>query len=130
MIDALLNAERYPFFTAKRPVIFSIMEDADPSDGHYPGKEMILKDMTEAIKGFNDDSDSIIRSSLERNEIVLNGPVELAGVNIYDARCYKGFITSTYFLMYRTKEESKMLQGNYVIRMQDEKTIAAIYRWV
>ncbi len=130
MIDVLRHAEIYSFSATKRPVISSILENVVPSDADYSDKEMILAEIAKTIKGYNDDTDSIIRSSLEKNEIVLNGPAELTAVNIYNARCYKGFITTTYFLMYRTKEENKMLQGNYVIRMQDEKTIAAVYRWV
>ncbi len=31
--------------------------------------------------------------------------------------------------MYREGKEDKMLQGNFVIKMQDNKTIAAVYRW-
>ena len=129
MIDALRHAEMYSFSATKRPIISSILDDAVSSDGDYPDKEAVLAEMAKTIKGFNDDTDSIVRSSLEKNEIVLNGPAELIGANIYDARCHKGFITSTYFLMYKKGKEDKMLQGNFVIRMQDEKTIAAVYRW-
>ena len=68
-------------------------------------------------------------TALEKNELVLNGPLELTGVNVYNARCRRGFITSTYFLMYREENENKLLPGDFVIRMQDEKTIAAAYRW-
>ena len=39
------------------------------------------------------------------------------------------FITTTFFLMYRAGQENRMLQGNFVIKMQDEKTIDAVYRW-
>ena len=39
------------------------------------------------------------------------------------------FITTTFFLMYREGQEHRMLQGNFVVKMRDEKTIAAVYRW-
>jgi hypothetical protein len=61
--------------------------------------------------------------------VVLTGPLELVTVNIYNARCYNGYLTSTYFLMYLENGERKMIQGNFVIRMKDEKTIDTVYRW-
>lgn len=82
-----------------------------------------------AVEAFRRETDSIIRSALEKNLIVLNGPLELTGVNVYNARCLGGFITSTYFVMFRDGQEDKMLHGNFVIKMQDEKTVAAVYRW-
>ena len=100
-----------------------------PSDGGYPDKETGLTKTAGMIDSFNEETGSIIRSVLERNDVVLHGPLELAGVNVYNARCYQGFITTTFFLMYRDGQENRMLQGNFVIKMQDEKTIAAVYRW-
>ena len=73
--------------------------------------------------------DSIIRSALEKNLVVLNGPLELTGVNVYNARCLHGFITSTYFVMVRDGKEDRMLHSSFVIKMQDEKIVAAVYRW-
>ncbi|MBP5278896.1 MAG: hypothetical protein J6Z03_00295 [Erysipelotrichaceae bacterium] len=130
MIDALRHGQIYSFSATKRQMIASILENVAPSDENYSDKEVILTEMSDMIRAFHEETDAIIKTALEKNDIVLDEPVELTGVNIYDARCYKGFITTTYFVMYRTKQESKMLQGNYVIHMQDEKTIAAIYRWV
>ena len=46
-----------------------------------------------------------------------------------DARRYQDWITSTFFLMYRDGTENKTIFGNFVIRMLDEKRIAAVYRW-
>lgn len=66
---------------------------------------------------------------MENNEIVLRGPLELEFVNIYNARCYNSFITTTYFLMYKENGESKTLPGNYVIKMTNEKTIELVYKW-
>ena len=32
-------------------------------------------------------------------------------------------------IMCRNVKEDKMLHGNFVIKMQDEKIVAAVYRW-
>jgi hypothetical protein len=129
MINALCSAGKYAFSAAERPMIYSVLEDVVPSDGGYPNKETGLTDTAGMIDSFNGETGSIIRSVLEKNEVVLKGPLELTGVNVYNARYYDGFITTTFFLMYREGEENRMLQGNFVVKMQDEKTIAAVYRW-
>jgi len=129
MISALAGAGRYRFEAAPRPVILSVLKDVEPSDGDFPGKAGILRRTEAAVSAFEQETDAIIRSAVDADRIVLNGPLELTGVNIYDARCRKGYITSTYFLMYRDGEEDRMIPGNFVIRMQDEKTIASVYRW-
>lgn len=129
MINALREANSYPFEAADRPMILSIIKDIAPSDGHFPGEAVTLGGVRGAVEAFHAETESIIRSALTKNLVVLNGPLELMGVNIYDARCLHSFITSKYFVMYRDGKEDKMLQGNFVIKMQDQKTIAAVYRW-
>lgn len=129
MIHALRGAGLYHFGTEGRPVIFSLIRDADPSGGGYPGKAETVRTVSDAVSAFNEKTDEIVRCAVEKNEVVLTGPVELFGVNIYNARCRNGFITSTYFVMYRENGENKFLYGNFVIRMQDKTTIAAVYRW-
>ncbi len=129
MINALCGAGVYRFEVADRPTILSVIKDIEPSNGLFPEKETILGSVTSAVETFHLETDSIIRSALEKNLVVLNGPFELTGVNVYSARYLRGFITSTYFVMYRDGKEDKMLQGNFVIKMQDEKIIAAVYRW-
>ena len=129
MINALRGAGAYCFDAAARPVTLSALKDIAPSEGDFPGKADVLRRAEEAVDAFNKETDSIIRSAAEKNRIVLNGPIELTGVNVYNARCYKDCITSTYFLMVRDGKEDRMLQGNFVIRMRDEKTIDTVYRW-
>lgn len=128
LINALRDAGRYRFHTAPRPVIFTAMKDVDPSNGDFPGKADAIRRMTDAVHTFHAETDAVIRSAVEKNQVILNGPAELTGVNVFNARCHHGYITSTYFLMYREGEENRMLRGNFVIKMQDEKTIAAVYR--
>ena len=129
LISALRGAGLYHFDAAGRPVILSVIRDTDPSNGGFPGRADVVRRVSDRISAFNEETASIIRSALEKNEVVLTGPLELTGVNVYNARRRQEFITSTYFVMYREGNENRLLQGNFVIRMQDEKTIAAVYRW-
>lgn len=129
MINALSSAGIYPFAADDRPVGVSALKAVTPSDGGFPGKEVLFRNVSDAVDAFNKKSEEIIRSVLERNEVVLNGPLELVCVNIYDARFYKGYITSRYFLLYRDEAGEKTIYGNYVIKLSDDKTISCVYRW-
>lgn len=69
------------------------------------------------------------KAARKRNEIVVNGPAALVCVNIYDAWCYKGYMTSRNFLQYVENGTKKTIDGSFVLKMVDEKTIAWVYRW-
>lgn len=129
MINALLDAGTYHFDASKRPAILALLDDVEPFEGSFPGEEETVRKVSDAVGAFIAETESIIRTVLERNEIVLEGPHRLEYVNIYDARCLNGYLTSTYFLSYRDGEEVRMIPGNFVIRMQDERTIGTVYRW-
>ena len=129
MVHAMRSAGIYHFGPEDRPVMAALLEHVQPSGGDFPGKADMFRKTADAVTLFQAETESIIRSALERNETVLSGPCELLGVNIYDARCLKNFITSTYFLQVRKGSEDTVLEGNYVIRMQDEKNIETVYRW-
>lgn len=129
MINALLGAGKYRFETAERPAILAVLKDVAPSMGDFPGKEDLILRTAQAVGEFNAETVSIIQAALQRDEVVLNGPLELKYVNIYDARFLDGYLTSTFFLMYSEKGDDKMIPGNFVIRMKDEKTINTVYRW-
>ena len=129
MVHAMRSAGIYQFGPEDRPVMAALLEHVQPSGGDFPGKADMFRKTADAVTLFQAETESIIRSALERNETVLSGPCELLGVNIYDARCLKNFITSTYFLQVRKGSEDTVLEGNFVIRMQDEKNIETVYRW-
>ena len=44
------------------------------------------------------ESKRIVETAIEAGEVVLKGPAEIVTVNIYDARCYNGYLTSRFFL--------------------------------
>jgi hypothetical protein len=128
MMNALIGAGVRPFEAAERPMIRTVLRDVEPSDGLFPEKAAVLRRVTDAVEAYREETASIIRSALEKGPAILNGPLALRGVNVYDARCLDGFITSTYFVMVRDREEDRVLRGDFVIKMQDEETVAAVYR--
>ncbi len=129
MINALHAAGKYSFELSVNAVVRSALEKIAPSGSEFPGKSELSETAANAVKTFYSETDLIIQSALSKNQVVLNGPAELKGVNVYNARCRNGFILSTYFLMYSDGAEDKMLFGDFVIKMQDERTICRVYRW-
>lgn len=128
MINALRGAGAYSFEPGERPVIMEVLNDIVLSKADFDINCPDHRKVSETIAAYNERSESIVRSALEKNEVVLEGPLELVSVNIYNARCYKEYLTSTHFLMYRDGEGNKMIRGNFVIHMKDEKTIGTVYR--
>ncbi len=129
MINALTDAKLYRFDPPSRPAVLSALEGVSPSDGSFDGGKAVGKTVAKAVAAFNEKTESIISSALEKNEVVLKGPLELAFVNIYNARCRNGFLTSDAFLMYRDGGENRMIPGSFVLKMRDEKTIDTVYKW-
>ncbi len=126
MINALRGAGLYSFEPCERPMIFGLLNTAEPFEGRSDADR--LAEIKNAVDAFNAETEEIINSALENDEAVLTGPYELTGVNVYNARRRNGFITTTYFLMYRDGDEDRLLQGDFVIKMRDEKTIERVYR--
>ena len=105
------------------------LDGMEPVSEVDAGTEEERRQMADAVASYTAESKRIVETAVAANEVVLTGPRELVTVNIYNARCYNGYLTSTYFLMYLENGERKMIQGNFVIRMKDEKTIDTVYRW-
>ncbi|MEE0719208.1 MAG: hypothetical protein U0M39_11015 [Oscillospiraceae bacterium] len=127
MVNALAASGAYSFNQAERPVACSMLKTVCPSDGDFPERESCCRRVSDAITSFEETSAHIIQSAIKKNKVVLTGPLELLCVNIYDARFYKGYMTSRFFLMYRDESGEKMIPGNFVIEMTDEKTISKVY---
>jgi hypothetical protein len=128
LIRAMRAAGEYPFASARRPVILPVLErlpslEAPPVDPAICGK------VDRALSAFLRESERIVRTAVEENDVVLTGPRELVTVNVYDARCFAGHLTSRFFVMYLEDGAQKLLQGNFVVQMRDAKTIEKVFRW-
>ena len=129
LINTMISAGGYNYGPANRPVIMQTLDGMEPVSEVDAGTEEERRQMADAVASYTAESKRIVETAVAANEVVLTGPRELVTVNIYNARFYNGYLTSTYFLMYLENGERKMIQGNFVIRMKDEKTIDTVYRW-
>lgn len=85
--------------------------------------------MKEAVLRYAEETESIVTKALGDNKVILAEPVELLGLNVYNARRCKQYITSTYFVMFLKNGKQEMLNGNFIIKMLDDKTIEKVYEW-
>lgn len=85
--------------------------------------------MKEAVLRYTEETERIVAKALEDNKVVVEEPVKLLGLNVFNARRYKEYLTSTYFLMYLRNGKQEILNGNFILKMLDAKTIEKVYEW-
>lgn len=85
--------------------------------------------MKEAVLRYAEETERIIAKALDSNKVIIEEPVELLGLNVYNARRCNQYLTSTYFLMYLRNGKQEILNGNFIIKMLDDKTIERVYEW-
>ena len=128
LFHAMAAAGDDPFTPAARPAILTVQKSVPPSDGAFPGKAACLQAAADAMDAYQQTSAAMVRAALDKHAVVLEGPAELLGLNIYDARRVGNALTSWYFLMVRQAGAEKTLYGDFVIQMLDERTIGRVYR--
>ena len=128
LFHAMAAAGDDPFTPAARPAILTVQKSVPPSDGAFPGKAVCMQAAADAINAYQQTSAAMVRAALDKHAVALEGPAELLGLNIYDARRVGNALTSRYFLMVRQAGAEKTLYGDFVIQMLDERTIGRVYR--
>lgn len=128
LFHAMAAAGDDPFTPAARPAILTVQKSVPPSDGAFPGKAACLQAAADAMDAYQQTSAAMVRAALDKHAVALEGPAELLGLNIYDARRVGNALTSRYFLMVRQAGAEKTLYGDFVIQMLDERTVGRVYR--
>ena len=69
-----------------------------------------------------------LKTIIDRLEFVYK---EVLGAELSNWSCLlnKQYLTSTYFLMYSRNGKEEILNGNFIIKMLDDKTIEKVYEW-
>ena len=128
LIDALLKAGRYDPEAAKTPFTLELLKGAEADGTSLNG--LFLPEAAEALESYDAQTERMIKAALERGEKLLDGPLTLVCPNIYNARRWGDYITSSYFLMYAEGDENKIVYGDFVVGMKDERTIDAVWKTV
>lgn len=118
IIEENNNGMHYDF--TDTPYSISLVDSYDYTDVTYE----INNDVKESINHYYQDIDELIKR-LTKKPPIKEGSFELTGLNVYNAKYYRGYIYTTYFLAYRD-ENDNILYGNYLIKIQDSQ-ITKIY---
>ena len=129
LVHGMLAAKDYSFKAENRPVVVQRLACVSSKDVLLDKADDDYKQVSQTVQLFNDEAKRVVETAIEKNDVVLTGPYELVCVNIYDAMHYQGYLTSRFFVMYLDNGEQKVINGNFVIKMQDDKTIDKVYRW-
>lgn len=106
------------------PVTTGMIKSAEA----YAGEVPFSSDIEALIDGYHSETQRIIQQAVAAKDLVLEGEYELLGVNVYNARYYKGYMVSTYFVMFMRDSSQEVLYGDFVIQLNDEKNIEKVYR--
>ena len=83
--------------------------------------------MESYIKSYFQESEAIIKNTIESNVVILEKEVNLLAFNVYNAIYNNGYIISKYFVMYEDIEPV-ILYGDFLIETPAEGVITKIYR--
>lgn len=106
------------------PFSIAVLKDTSELTNRYYQNE----EMSQCLIDYQQETKDMIRKALTKNECIVEGKYHLLGVNIYDARYFNHYVISNYFIAYQDNEEKKVLSGNFVILLDDDKRILKIYK--
>lgn len=95
--------------------------------GYQPINVKLDTKISELVTSYHQETKHIIETTLKKSECVLEGAYPLISLNIYNARYEQGYATSTTFVAYKDQGELKVLNGDFVIKL-DQMTILEVYR--
>jgi hypothetical protein len=116
---SLLN----PHTFSNQPFSIQIIEGISSDIENVSIEPLIQQTLSEYQK----ETKNIINNALTKNEVVLSGIYPLVSLNIYNARYFESFATSTHFVAYNDGEEIKVLYGNFVVQLDEESNIIKVY---
>jgi len=85
-------------------------------------------EVQKSMEEFFIETKTIIEKSVKQENLIIKGNYKLLGVNIYNARCLYNYIISEYFLMYKDNNDEKILNGDFVIKLDNQFNILEVYK--
>ncbi|MFA7032466.1 MAG: hypothetical protein WC201_02780 [Bacilli bacterium] len=106
------------------PFSIAVLKDTFESTNRYYQNE----EMSQCLLYYQQQTKDIIQKSLTKNECIVDGKYHLLEVNIYDARYFNHYVISNYFVSYQNDETEKILNGDFLILLDDDGNLVKIYR--
>ncbi|NLG88363.1 MAG: hypothetical protein GX494_03970 [Clostridiaceae bacterium] len=110
--------------SGERPFSDEILDDV-----HITSSEIIINpEIDMHLTAYNEETERIINTALNKGEICLKGNYPLACLNIWDARWSGKYAISNHFVAYFDGDRIKYLNGNFVVEIDNNLNILTVYR--
>ena len=84
--------------------------------------------MKEAMEGYFRKAEDTIREGLLKNDLAAEGEFDLLGVNVYNAVYHRGYVISTFFVMFAEGGEQRVEYGDFLIETNEKKKMTRLFR--
>ncbi len=84
--------------------------------------------MKEAVESYFRKAEDTIREGLLKNDLVLEGEFDLLGVNVYNAVYHRGYLISTFFVMFAEGGEQRVEYGDFLIETDEKRKMTRLFR--
>lgn len=109
---------------SERPFSDEILDDAPIMSSEIKTNPEI--DMH--LAAYNEETERLVNTALNKGEICLKGKYPLVSLNIWDARWNGKYAVSNYFVAYMDGNQTKILNGNFVVEIDNNLNILTVYR--
>ncbi len=89
-----------------------------------------LNEVSRLINQYYKETKSFLNQSVKNENLIVKGDYRLLGVNIYNARYLKNYIITQYFLMYKDDNVEKVLNGDFVVKVNKKLYISEVYKLI
>lgn len=104
---------------------------ADRSLSDFQGSKLEVKLNQKVMLGLNRYKRStmeLIHTGIRNGKLIVEGELEVLGVNFYNARYAEGFIFTTYFVWYRKEGQENLRYGDFLIQLDEQNKGSKIYQ--
>lgn len=112
-----------------RPFAVALLDEPCEADAPAAALPSVdAREVDELLKAYADETHRIVAEAVAKND---RAPIDghpLVSVNIWDARREGRFVTSSYFVMYRDGDENRVLDGDFVVELDENRVILNAYR--
>ena len=110
--------------SGERPFSDEILDDV-----HITSSEILINpEIDMHLTAYNEETERLINTALNKGEICLKGNYPLVSLNIWDARWNGKYAISNHFVAYLDGEQPKILNGNFVVEIDNNLNILTVYR--
>lgn len=107
----------------ERPTSLSVLDDVEEANEVEDNQKL-----KKLIENYHRITEDIVKQAILKQDCIFDGIAELTGVNVYDARYFKPYVVSSYFVSLNYEEERIVEYGDFVIEINAEGKAVKVYR--